>query len=630
MNREKADLWCERGILMVVLAILVIGPIATGAAHVYDFLALQILTAMAMILWAVRIWVAPKSRILLPSMSWAVVAFVLLAIVRYLQCDIELVGRLELIRILVYAFLFFVIVNNLHNQEQIQIVSLVLICLGAVISCYALFQFFTGSNQVWFFVSPYKTRASGTYISPNHLGGFLEMILPLALAFTMAGRMKAWVRILLGYAGVVMLAGIAVTVSRGAWLATIVGLVVFVALLLSQKQYRLPAVIVLGVLGVAAILMLPRAMFIRMRIEKMLADNELQENTRFAIWEPAVRMWQDYPIWGAGPGHFDSLFRSYRPQGVQMQPDWVHNDYLNTLTDWGVVGTAIVLAAWILLAVGVAKTWRAVRPQPSDLGPVTGSTRFAFAVGAIVALSAILTHSWVDFNMHIPANAILCVSLMALLSSQIRFTTRQHWYLMGGTTKSVVTILLAAGVVYLCYQGIRRASEERWLKRAHSQELFSDKQITALKRAFEIEPKNSATAYRIGEAYRNHSIQSGPDYEEKAREAMRWYERCMELNRWNGYGFLRYGMCLDWIGQPVDSGKYFQRANDLDPSGYYTVAHVGIHYVHLRDYPAGIQWFERSLRLKRNGNPIAASYLDICRSRLLESATNNGPSFLWP
>jgi tetratricopeptide (TPR) repeat protein len=189
---------------------------------------------------------------------------------------------------------------------------------------------------------------------------------------------------------------------------------------------------------------------------------------------------------------------------------------------------------------------------------------------------------------------------------------------------------LAAGVVYLCYQGIRRASEERWLKRAHSQELFSDKQITALKRAFEIEPKNSATAYRIGEAYRNHSIQSGPDYEEKAREAMRWYERCMELNRWNGYGFLRYGMCLDWIGQPVDSGKYFQRANDLDPSGYYTVAHVGIHYVHLRDYPAGIQWFERSLRLKRNGNPIAASYLDICRSRLLESATNNGPSFLWP
>ena len=66
-------------------------------------------------------------------------------------------------------------------------------------------------------------RASGTYISPNNLAGFLEMILPLAIAYTLAGRMKPLMRILLGYSALVMLAGIAVTFSRGGWAASAAG-----------------------------------------------------------------------------------------------------------------------------------------------------------------------------------------------------------------------------------------------------------------------------------------------------------------------------------------------------------------------------------------------------------------------
>ena len=54
-----------------------------------------------------------------------------------------------MIRILVYAFLFFAILNNLHRQESTQIISCTLVFLAMAISCYAIYQFLTHSNRVW-------------------------------------------------------------------------------------------------------------------------------------------------------------------------------------------------------------------------------------------------------------------------------------------------------------------------------------------------------------------------------------------------------------------------------------------------------------------------------------------------
>ena len=84
----------------------------------------------------------------------------------------EYVARQELIRILVYAFLFFAILNNLHGKESTQIISLTLIFLGMAISLYAIYQFVTNSDRVWHLISPYKGRGMGTFISPNNLAGF--------------------------------------------------------------------------------------------------------------------------------------------------------------------------------------------------------------------------------------------------------------------------------------------------------------------------------------------------------------------------------------------------------------------------------------------------------------------------
>src|SRR5205809_337741 len=95
MNREALDNWCERGILGLVLAILVFGPLATGAVREQDFLVLQGLTIGVLLLWAARFLLDPRLKILWPPICWAVVAFALYAVARYFTADIEYVAWLE-------------------------------------------------------------------------------------------------------------------------------------------------------------------------------------------------------------------------------------------------------------------------------------------------------------------------------------------------------------------------------------------------------------------------------------------------------------------------------------------------------------------------------------------------------
>src|SRR5438093_7512067 len=160
MDREKLDCWCERGILGLVLAILVFGPLATGAVRALEFLVIQALALGVIVLWALRFWLDPRLKLLWPPICWGVVAFVVYAVARYLTADIEYVARQELIHLLVYAALFFAILNNLHRQESVQLIAFTLIFLATAISFYAVWQFLTGSNRVWHFITSNQGRSS--------------------------------------------------------------------------------------------------------------------------------------------------------------------------------------------------------------------------------------------------------------------------------------------------------------------------------------------------------------------------------------------------------------------------------------------------------------------------------------
>src|SRR5258707_995164 len=270
MNREVLDRWCERAILGLGLAILIFGPLAMGAVDTVPFLVIQGLTISVVLLWGARLWLSERPRLLWPPVCWAVVAFTAYAVVRYLTADIEYVARQELIRVLIYAFVFFATLNNLNRQRSVQIASLALIFLAMGISCYAIYQFLSGSDRVWNLHTPYKHQGTGTYISPNSLGGFLEILLPLSLAYALTSRLKPLAKVFVGYAALMIGAGIVVTGSRGACLSTAAALLFFFGVLAFNLAFRLPALVFMVVIIGAAMLFIPKLSFFKHRFHELV------------------------------------------------------------------------------------------------------------------------------------------------------------------------------------------------------------------------------------------------------------------------------------------------------------------------------------------------------------------------
>ena len=185
-----------------------------------------------------------------------------------------------------------------------------------------------------------------------------------------------------------------------------------------------------------------------------------------------TQMWRDHFYWGVGPGHFDYRFREYRPEAFQQRPDHAHNDYVELLADWGVAGGVIIFAGIGIFIVGLVKTWPHVRRAENDFGHGM-SSRYAFYLGAVSGLFALLVHSLVDFNLHIPANALVAVTLLALVASNLRFATERHWLRARWPVQFALTGVLGAAMVYFGAQAWRRGGETCWQARAENLPNFS-------------------------------------------------------------------------------------------------------------------------------------------------------------
>ena len=649
--RERLDNCCEKGVLVFVLAVLVFGPLATGAVRTLEFLVIQALTVGATILWLVRLGLNPDPRILWPPVCWAILAFVGYAIVRCQQADLEYVARMELTRVLIYALLFFIVLNNVARQELTRLLCFILIFLAMAIAIYAVYQFATNSKYVWHFIKPaaFLRRGSGTYINPNHLAGLLEMLAPLGLAYTLTGRVGHLLRVFLGYSSLLLLAGIGVTVSRGGWAAIGVALSIFFILLIRLRQYRIPALIALVALVLAAFYFYVKTERVQKRLQNVFSiESPETAQMRFWLWKPTLQMWRDHPWFGVGPAHFDYRFPQYRPEYVQARPGYAHNDYLNTLAEWGVVGASLIAASVVLLYAGVFRTWKFVCREQGAL-KTNPSNRTAFVLGASIGLLAILVHSFTDFNMHVPANAIIAVTLMALLSGHLRFASERHWVTLGLGRRILVATVGLASLLYLGQQGWRRAREYVWLDRAERERLFlqakiagfnkgpenglnpldlakdttaaTKRYVLALKQAAAAEPMNFETVFELADALRRLSYQGLDGNQELAQEAAQWFQRGASLNPYDPYNQTGIGMCLDWLGRHAEAGPYFERAVKLDPNNYYVLALRGWHHVQAKEYAAAKPWFERSLQLQHPWhNSVAAAYLPIVKRKLDEAA----------
>jgi len=128
--------------------------------------------------------------------------------------------------------------------------------------------------------------------------------------------------------------------------------------------------------------------------------NGVSLKRRIMAYGTAIQMWQDAPIWGYGAGCFGLLFRFYSvSSGRELGGKWTfaHNDYLQTLTEWGIVGAVLIFAVF---GIGIFFLWKQVRRSRWES---------LTAVAAFLALLLISLHVFVDFSLQIGAMQVIAL-----------------------------------------------------------------------------------------------------------------------------------------------------------------------------------------------------------------------------
>jgi O-antigen ligase len=143
------------------------------------------------------------------------------------------------------------------------------------------------------------------------------------------------------------------------------------------------------------------------RLEKI--ENEVSENrmNRLAIWQATSQLIADHPVVGIGFGSYASGITRYVARGGGWRMEQAHNEYLEILANGGVVA----LLLFVLSAVFV---FRGSLPNFGSRDPLIRSSCF----GALIGMHGVLIHSTVDFGLHIMVNALICIVLIVIATSQ--------------------------------------------------------------------------------------------------------------------------------------------------------------------------------------------------------------------
>jgi tetratricopeptide (TPR) repeat protein len=144
----------------------------------------------------------------------------------------------------------------------------------------------------------------------------------------------------------------------------------------------------------------------------------MTQDVRVYNWQAALDQAHVNPLFGTGSGTHLIFGRLFRRPAIQTDPVHAHSDYLEMLAEYGIVGEALAL---ILLAVhlvhGATGAYQiAVKRLRGSQGPARSDV-FALSIGAVCATAALVSHSVVDFNMHIPGNALFYAFVFGILAN---------------------------------------------------------------------------------------------------------------------------------------------------------------------------------------------------------------------
>lgn len=424
-------------LLRTGLCVLVLfSVLAHGAVEVWSGSLLEMGAAALLMIWSVLTLTDAKAEIRWNSLGWPLAGFFLIGLAQlaFRATANPFLTRSELLRFAAYMIFFFLVVQAFRERADFVFLLWFLMFLGFAIALLGIIQHFTSPGKIyWLREFPTGGEPFGPFVNRNHFAGFEELVLPLGLALLVFRGLRRDTFSLGVLLTIVPIGAIILSGSRSGIICFGFEVAVLALLARSRRTSEGPRFGVLGPVALAAVALIiwlgaGRA------IERFstLRPGEVSLSRRMMMTRSALQIFLAHPVKGTGLGTIVAVFPQYDRLYDGKVVDHVHNDYVEWLAETGLLGGLC----------GIAFLWLLYRGAQASFEAEQGHFSRAMHVGAIAAVSGLLLHSLVDFNLHVPSNTLLFLlqaslaTSAALPSESTSFSRRSRHRVHAGVAES--------------------------------------------------------------------------------------------------------------------------------------------------------------------------------------------------
>ena len=419
----------SRFAFLVICVAIVMSALAYGTVHYWALALFNLGGLTILILWIADGWRLGNVRVSRSLLQLPLLGVVLLGVVQILPLRDGSGGVLrtlsfdpystklvvvQLATLLVYFAATLVFVDTPH---RLHVLVRTIMIFGFFLAIFGLTQSFTSPTKVYWMRELNQSTAFGPFINRHHFAGYMELTISLPLGLLLAGAIDKQKWLLYLFLAGLMGVALVMTASRGG-IISLVAEIFFLMIVTAiwrkpserrrRKTHRFK--FVLGRLGATGallfalflgVILLGGEFSIMRFIDTVNTDDPTTGRAHF--WAVTLDIIKAHPYIGTGLGAFGVIYTKYDTRNGLYRLEQAHNDYLQVLSDAGIIGAVLALS-FVLILFGKA----IARARSRD------DFRRGVALAALSGCFAVMVHSFFDFTLHTTSNALLFLVLAAI------------------------------------------------------------------------------------------------------------------------------------------------------------------------------------------------------------------------
>jgi O-antigen ligase len=314
----------------------------------------------------------------------------------------------ELLKLAAYFIVFFLSAQAFRTRADLTALAWCVILFCFAVSVLTIIQHFTSGQTIYWVEQVNGSEPYGPYVNRNHFAGFVELTLPTGLALMAFRGVRRDVLPLMTLFTIVPLSALVLSGSRGGLIGFAFEICILGWMMRKRGALRSGKVAAIGAVAIASLLFVSW-IGAGLAIQKLsaLKSPEVTAGRRISMARSAAHIFLDHPLKGCGLGTMVAVFPRYETNYDGRIVEHVHDDYLEGLAEAGLLGGLC----------GVAFLWLLFGQARKNLEAEQGHFSLGLHVGALMAVGGLLVHSFVDFNLQLPANALLFLLQVYLVTT---------------------------------------------------------------------------------------------------------------------------------------------------------------------------------------------------------------------